>query len=570
MVKDSVSRVKKFQAEAQALLDEQGMVLVDEARLHPLRRFIHFWVLVGKSFVRNRCPVRASALAYTTLLALIPLLAVGLGVSTKLLQSSEEQKGELIQKLVDELAPQLGLVAASDEEKAELRNKVEERVQEAMPALLQSREPQRTHLVNGLAAKSVPPRKAEDPGKDEEANYRQKVARRLQETIPRLANASEPRRVKLVGKVVDDLTLWNLQANRGQDEASQKVVEQIKSFIANVHSGALGLTGTIALVFVAIGLLSTIEATFNDIWGVTRGRNWFVRIIHYWAAITLGPLIIILAMGLAVGSQFQVVQDFIQETPIVGGLIFKLVPFFVLSVAFMLLYQLMPHTKVHWKAALVGGVVAGVLWVANGSFNALFASRVVSASKIYGSLSAIPIFLFGLYLSWTILLFGAQVAYAYQNRRAYVQEKQAESVNQRGREFIALRLMTLVGQKFHRGEKPPSAGEIAEALEVSSRLISHILQPLLQCKLLVEVATPEAAYCPARPLERITFEDILHALRAGQGQEPATREEPTRALARGAFDEIQQAARCVAKTLTLQAMVERSQAPTSENAMLAT
>src|SRR2546430_737847 len=63
MVKDSVSRVKKFQAEAQALLDEQGMVLVDEARLHPLRRFIHFWVLVGKSFVRNRCPVRASALA---------------------------------------------------------------------------------------------------------------------------------------------------------------------------------------------------------------------------------------------------------------------------------------------------------------------------------------------------------------------------------------------------------------------------------------------------------------------------------------------------------------------------
>src|SRR3989442_801162 len=183
MVKDSVSRVKKFQAEAQALLDEQGMVLVDEARLHPLRRFIHFWVLVGKSFVRNRCPVRASALAYTTLLALIPLLAVGLGVSTKLLQSSEDQQAELIQTVVDELA----------------------------------------WLVLG------------DP--------------------------------------------------RGEDESSQKVVETIRTFIGNVHSGALGLVGTVALVFVAIGLLSTIEATFNDIWGVPRGRNWFVRIIHYWAAV---------------------------------------------------------------------------------------------------------------------------------------------------------------------------------------------------------------------------------------------------------------------------------------------
>src|SRR5437667_8075338 len=295
-----------------------------------------------------------------------------------------------------------------------------------------------------------------------------------------------------------------------------------------------------------------------------------MRVIHYWAAITLGPLVVVLVMGLAVGSKFQVAQDFIEETPVIGGLIFKLIPFFVLCGSFMLLYQLMPNTKVHWKAALVGGMVASALWVANGNFNALFASRVVSASKIYGSLSAIPIFLFGLYLSWTILLFGAQVAYAYQNRRAYVQEKQAESVNQRGREFIALRLMTLVGQKFHRAEKPPTVTEISEALSVSSRLISQIILSLLRRQLLVEVATPESAYCPARPLERISCEDIIDSLRAGQGQEPATREEPTRALARGAFDEIQQAARCVAKTLTLQAMVERSQAPTSENAMLAT
>src|SRR2546427_7701118 len=104
MAKDSVSQIKKLRAEARVLLDEHGIAAVDEARLHPFKRFIHFWVLVGKSFARNRCPVRASALAYTTLLALIPLLAVGLGVSTKLLQSSEEQKGELIQTLVDELA----------------------------------------------------------------------------------------------------------------------------------------------------------------------------------------------------------------------------------------------------------------------------------------------------------------------------------------------------------------------------------------------------------------------------------------------------------------------------------
>ena len=557
MVKDSVSRVKKFQAEAQALLDEQGMVLVDEARLHPLRRFIHFWVLVGKSFVRNRCPVRASALAYTTLLALIPLLAVGLGVSTKLLQSSEDQQAELIQTVVDELAPQLGLVPATAEEKESARSRLVEKIGAALPRLVESSGQERTHLVNQLAAELVP---GAATGQEAGAAYGRKIAKQIEELLPGLAKATEQRRVKLVEKLADQLTSLVLRATHGEDESSQKVVETIRTFIANVHSGALGLVGTVALVFVAIGLLSTIEATFNDIWGVPRGRNWFVRIIHYWAAVTLGPLVVILVMGLAIGSRFQAAQDLIEETPIIGGLLFKMIPFFLLCGSFTLLYQFMPNTRVNWQAAAFGGMVAGALWILNGNFNALFTSRVISASKIYGSLSAIPILLFGLYLSWTILLFGAQVAYAYQNRRAYLQEKQAENVNQRGREFIALRLMTLVGQKFHRGELPPTLGEVSESLSVSSRLVSQIIQPLLQRKLLAEVATPETAYCPARPLDRISYEDILQALRAGLGQEPATREEPTRELVRGAFEEIHQSEQRVARAVTLQAMVERIEA----------
>ena len=557
MVKDSVSRVKKLQAEAQALLDERGLVLADEARLHPLRRFIHFWVLVAKSFVRNRCPVRASALAYTTLLALIPLLAVGLGVSTKLLQSSEDQQAELIQTVVDELAPQLGLVPATAEEKESARSRIVEKIGAALPRLVESSGQERTHLVNQLAAELVP---GAATGQEAGADYGRKIAKQIEELLPRLAKATEQRRVKLVEKLADQLTSLVLRATHGEDESSQKVVETIRTFIANVHSGALGLVGTVALVFVAIGLLSTIEATFNDIWGVPRGRNWFVRIIHYWAAVTLGPLVVILVMGLAIGSRFQAAQDLIEETPIIGGLLFKMIPFFLLCGSFTLLYQFMPNTRVNWQAAAFGGLVAGALWILNGNFNALFTSRVISASKIYGSLSAIPILLFGLYLSWTILLFGAQVAYAYQNRRAYLQEKQAENVNQRGREFIALRLMTMVGQKFHRGEQPPTVGEVSESLSVSSRLVSQIIQPLLQRKLLAEVATPETAYCPARPLDRISYEDILQALRAGLGHEPATREEPTRELVRGAFDEIHQSEQRVARAVTLQAMVERIEA----------
>ena len=552
MAKDSVSQVKKLQAEAQALLDDDGIASVDEAQLHPLKKFIHFWILVGKSFVRNRCPVRASALAYTTLLALIPLLAVGLGVSTTLLNSSKEKTAELISSLVDQLAPQLGMLPTTEQDNGEARRKLIEHLQQSLAALAKSNERERSDLIGKLAdqlagAESSRPTEAAAVKGDS-----RRAAEQIRKLAPDFANSSAAQKTELANELVDEV-------RPDLADPRRKIIKQIQEFIGNIHSGALGLTGTAGLLFVAIGLLSTIEATFNDIWGVQRGRNWFVRVIHYWAAITLGPLVIVLVMGLAIGSQFQTVQNLIKETPVIGGLVFKLIPFSVLCGSFMLLYQLMPNTKVQWKAALVGGGVAGVLWIANGNLNTLFASRVVSASKIYGSLSAIPIFLFGIYLSWTILLFGAQVAYAYQNRRAYIQEKQAESVNQRGREFIALRLMTLVGQKFHRGEKPPTVTEISELLSVSSRLISQVIPPLLQGKLLAEVATPETAYCPARPLESISYEDVLQTLRAGAGQEPATRDEPACERVRAAFDEIHQAEHRVAKAVTLQVMVERAE-----------
>ena len=119
---------------------------------------------------------------------------------------------------------------------------------------------------------------------------------------------------------------------------------------------AMGISGTIALVFVAISLLVTIEAAFNDIWGVERGRSWLARIEHYWAAITLGPFLL-LATALIAGGQFQTFRAYVEWFPWVGHLILQLVPLAILCLAFMLFYQTMPNTKVRWQASLVGGVV---------------------------------------------------------------------------------------------------------------------------------------------------------------------------------------------------------------------
>src|SRR5262249_50857423 len=156
-------------------------------------------------------------------------------------------------------------------------------------------------------------------------------------------------------------------------------------------------------------------------------------------------------------------KQWLAQLPFVGGLalnlLLKFLPFVVLSVMFAMFYQLMPNTRVRPRAALTGGLVAGLLWQLNSWLGFLFISRVTSNNAIYGSIGMIPVIMIGLYFGWLILLFGAQVAYAFQNRQAYLSEKQAESVNQRGRELTALRIMAAAGRHFEEGRRAPTINE---------------------------------------------------------------------------------------------------------------
>lgn len=605
MANDTLSKFKRIQEQTLAFFEERGIGHQDDAKRPLLLRFAHFWLLVGKSFIRNRCPVRASALAYTTLLALIPLLAVGASIMTGFLQKEGKKPiEEMVKGFVRNVAPMLDLEVKSED----------------------------STTNSAVGAPGAP---------NERGNQ-----------------ASQTDEAKPVSRLDD-------------------VVNRITKFIENIQAGTIGATGVIALVFVAIGLLRTIEATLNDIWGVTRGRGWVESITQYFAAIAGGPLILALVFGLTTGPQFEATKRVlgmaafterrVAEFPVlvtrlqqkgdavsayldtrfdeafrksleeykgkdgkklrealvqnlnritagesiynkerfagvtlrpetkellghqlrgqelarlnrllledayakelspkreayIGEFLFVILPFVVLSFAFALLYQLVPNTRVQPVAALVGGIVGGSLWQLNNKLSFLYVSKALSYSQIYGSLSIIPLFLVGMYLSWLILLFGAQVAYAYQNRQSYLQEKQAEGVNQRGREFIALRVMTHLAQHFQRGAKPPSVNQLAAALGVPSRLIGNTLRPLLEANLVVEALDKECGYMPARPLTQISAHDILTALRVGQGLELATHDDGTRAFVRCRFEAICEAEREAAGDMTLEELANQAPA----------
>jgi membrane protein len=507
-----VSRFQKLREDVLALLDGRGTVPL--SGLSNWHKLVHFWVLVWKSFTRNRCPVRASALAYATGLAIIPMLAVAISISSAILkQEGEDQIDQFIMKLVESVTT----VAAVNTNSAGA----------TLPATADTTNPPAGAAVAGASAETTNSPAVAGGG----------------ETAP-----PRPRSVAQVEEVV---------------QTRKAISRYIHEFIQNTRSGALGVTGSILLVFAAISMLSRIEDTFNDIWGVARGRSWFMRIVLYWGVISLAPMLLVVALGLASGPHLEGTRKLLTTMPFVGHFMFQFLPVVLLCLTFALFYALIPNTKVHWQAALAGGLAGGLLFHLNNVVSVLYVSRVVSNSKIYGSLGLVPVFMIGLYFSWLILLFGAQVAYAFQNRATYFEEKQVENINQRGREFVALRLMTCIGQRFVRGEPPPSAVEIAAALAVPTRLVQQLMQTLSAARLVAEAVGAEPGYMPARPLETITCHDILLALRSSQGQELATRDEPTRSEVYGEFNRIAEAERQAAASVTMLALVNRALAQKS-------
>ena len=480
-----------------------------QVNLTRFEKFVHFWVLVWQSFARNRCPVRASALSFTTLLALIPMLAVGMSISSALLKTqSEAQLRTFIQQFLDYMVP-------NERSATNVQTHLDQPANDFTNAVVTT-ETGRTNL------------------------------------------ASEPTTTNAVG--LETAAATDQSSGNSITAAKERAANFIYQFIQNTSSGGLGAIGVIFLLWTTIATLTRVEETFNDIWGVLRGRDWMSRIPNYLTTTVIVPLLCLCALGLASGPRFQTTRDLLSAVPLLEPLISQLLPILIICFTFALLYKFVPNTEVNFSAAFVGGALAAIVWHLFDLASIHLATRVVNASKVYGSLALVPLLMAGLWTVWVIVLFGAQVAYAFQNRESYLQERLADNVNQRGREFVALRLMTCIGQHFERGLSAATVPEMSRELGIPSKLIQQVLQTLLAARLIVEVSGAEAGYTPARPLEAINCHHILLAMRATQGQELITREEPVREEVFGEFARIQAAEKAAASSVTMLALVNRAYA----------
>jgi membrane protein len=201
--------------------------------------------------------------------------------------------------------------------------------------------------------------------------------------------------------------------------AGHHIEEALQGFASNASQ----LTGISILVmlFSAVSMMVSIEDRMNRIWRVQRPRSWPSRVLLYWSALTLGPILVV--GGLAVGSYFTA-QPLLQPLPLQnapvpvppaaqGLLVLRVVPFLATFIALWLMYTLVPNKRVSRRDATIGALFAAVLFaVARWGFR-LFVHGAHTYQQIYGkALAAIPIFLVWIYLSWVIVILGASIAAA--------------------------------------------------------------------------------------------------------------------------------------------------------------
>jgi membrane protein len=292
---------------------------------------------------------------------------------------------------------------------------------------------------------------------------------------------------------------------------------QVIVFVDNVSGFALGSISIAILLFSALSMAHKVESSFNFVWRVDRPRNFARRFSEYLSFMLVGPLIMSVAMGFTATLSSTAAMTRLREIGVIGD-IFEAVswftPYALIIASFTFLYVFVPNTRVRLKPALIGGVFAGILWAGGGS---LFAGFVVSVSRyeaIYAGFAIVLVAMIWLYLSWLILLLGAQLAFYVQHPEYLLLGQRALSASNTTRERLALSTMLLVGRDFEK----PGHGWRIESIAAQLRVPRHLLEPvaaaLTESGLLTR--TSEHRLVPARDLRRISVVAILAAVRSSE------------------------------------------------------
>lgn len=303
----------------------------------------------------------------------------------------------------------------------------------------------------------------------------------------------------------------------GQETVILKSISFARQILENTKGGLIAGIGVISLFWTIIKVLTYIELSSNQIWGVPEGRPWTRRISDYLAISLICPILFIVANGatLLVSTELEILSEMLGFWNLPLLVVLGILPYCAIWTLLTFLYLCMPNTKVQFSAAVLAAIVAGSLYQIFQWVIIDFQIGIAHYGSIYGSFAALPLFLIWLQASWLIVLLGSELSFTYQNIGSLEYEQSSEGMSFSQRKLFALRITQLLVKNFSEGKKPMTLRDIQGTVQLPPRPLKKILCELIDCGILFDNTSKDDAeirYFPARDIHALTFYNIIHAL----------------------------------------------------------
>lgn len=324
-----------------------------------------------------------------------------------------------------------------------------------------------------------------------------------------------------------------------QEEVLNQIVEYANVLLANTQGGVIAGIGVILLFWSVLKVLNHIERSFNEIWYIQESRSWKRKLSNYLSFIVIAPILLLIYSSIPVfiTTQLTLIAGKITILQKISPLILiplKLLPYILVWGVFTFIFILIPNTRVSFKSGLLGGIIAGTIYLLVQWLYINFQVGIARYNPIYGSLAALPLLLVWLNLGWIILLIGAEYSYAHQNVEAYEFEPDYSNVSPYLKKLMTLQIAQLLAKRFSKVEPPLSAIQICRSLDMPIRLVQQILDELTGCGLVSNVQQEEYAepvYQPASDISLWTVKYLSDTVeKCGVNQIPVTQTREFEAL----------------------------------------
>lgn len=309
---------------------------------------------------------------------------------------------------------------------------------------------------------------------------------------------------------VADKANWEADITNQIIAFSHNLLEQAKG-------GLIAGIGVIMLLWTVISILGKIEDSLNEIWEVKKSRTVVRKFSDYIAMMVFAPVLMIISSSatVLVASQVKVIVNKIALLGVLSKVVFlllNLLPYVSIWLLLAMVYLIMPNIRISLKSGMVGGIAAGTVYQIVQWVYIKFQIGVASYGALYGSFAALPLFLAWVQMSWMIVLFGGEFAYAYEHYETFGFHPDYSRISVSSKKHLMLRIFYLLTKNFSLGEKPLTPIQISHRLQIPVRLVGQFLHELSDVGLVVEIAKGtknEVAFQPGRTIENITVKFAL-------------------------------------------------------------